>query len=118
MTATFAGLEISGTKMRARTPSRLAAKATAAPWLPPDAAATPAAGTGFDRRVLKAPLVLNEPACCRNSSFRLTGPSWPNAFGRVQTGVRRIWGAMRAWAASISAREMGMGLGVQGRVGL
>ena len=37
-----------------------------------------------DRSVLKAPRALKEPACCRNSSFRLTGPSWPKAPGTVQ----------------------------------
>src|SRR5439155_838054 len=38
MRATFAGDDTVGTKILAGTPSRLAAYATAAPWLPPDAA--------------------------------------------------------------------------------
>jgi hypothetical protein len=37
--------------------------------LPPDAAATPAAGTLRESRLLNAPRGLNEPVCCRNSSF-------------------------------------------------
>ena len=61
MTAILAGEAISGTKIRALIPSLFAANATAAPWLPPEAAATPAAGTGVDRSVLKAPRALNDP---------------------------------------------------------
>jgi hypothetical protein len=54
ISAIFAALAISGTKIRAGTPSSRAAKATAAPWLPPDAAVTPASGIGCDRSELKA----------------------------------------------------------------
>ena len=41
----FAGDATVGTKIARGMPSRDAAKATATPWLPPDAATTPAAGT-------------------------------------------------------------------------
>jgi hypothetical protein len=53
----------------AGTPSRIAAWATAAPWLPPDAAATPQDGIGWVSRFANAPCALNERECCRHSSF-------------------------------------------------
>ena len=55
---------------------------------PPDAAATPASGTCVESRLLKAPRVLKDPACWRNSSFKEIGPSWPKAPpGRSSSGV-------------------------------
>ncbi len=69
--ATFAGDEIVGTKMRAGTPKRCAANATAAPWFPPDAATTPAGGGLRRSRFANAPRALNEPEYWRNSSLRV-----------------------------------------------
>ena len=85
MRSILAGEDTVGTKILAGMPSRCAAYATATPWLPPDAAATPAGGTSRSRRFVNAPRALNEPAHCSCSSLRVTGParsSWT-------TGVRR-----------------------------
>ena len=74
-----------GTKILAGMPRWCAVYATATPWLPPDAAATPAGGTSRSRRFVNAPRALNDPAHCSCSSLRVTGPvrsSWT-------TGVRR-----------------------------
>ena len=62
-----------GTKISARCPRARATWATATPWLPPDAATTPAAGTSAASTRLKAPRGLNEPACCSSSSLSVSG---------------------------------------------
>src|SRR5487761_174747 len=87
----LAGEDTSGTKIVAGMPSRDAAKATAAPWLPPDAATTPAAGAGRSRRLANAPLALNDPECWRNSSFSTSGPPGRSSSDRSMrsTGVVR-----------------------------
>ena len=60
--------------------------------LPPDAAAIPAEGTVRVSRLAKAPRGLNEPVCCRNSSFSANGwPDRPRSPASIRiTGVRRI----------------------------
>src|SRR5207248_2550912 len=68
--STLAGSEMRGTKIRARTDNFRAARATAAPWLPPEAATTPAAGTSRSRRFANAPRALKEPDCWSSSSLR------------------------------------------------
>src|SRR4026208_529855 len=55
MRSFLAGDETVGTKIRAGSRRRIAAYATAAPWLPPDAAATPASGGPGGRRGARAP---------------------------------------------------------------
>ena len=69
MRATFAGDDTVGTKIFAGTPSRIAAYATAAPWLPPDAATTPVGGILRSSKFVNAPRALNDPECCNSSSF-------------------------------------------------
>src|SRR5438270_11828770 len=98
MRAILAGEETVGTKMRAGTPHARAAKATAAPWLPPEAAATPTLGTWRVSRFANAPRDLKEPACCRCSSLKVSGNGRrPKAAALVWTmGVRRRWGQI--WA--------------------
>src|SRR3954467_7166145 len=102
--------EVDGIRTSARTPSREAAYAKAAPWLPPLAATTPVTGSASVRSRLKAPRVLNEPACWSNSSLR-QAPAWSS------TGVRRTWGAIRRAACSTSSgdtRAAGMALEAYG----
>ncbi len=91
MRSTFAAEEMLGTKIVAVRPSRIAAYATAAPWLPPDAATTPGAGTSRKSRFANAPRVLNEPACCMNSSLSVTvAHRSPSSLPRSSiAGVRR-----------------------------
>ena len=89
MAAIFTGEEISGTKIRAGRPSRRAASATATPWLPPDAAVTPAAGTTRESRLLKAPRALNEPACWSSSSLKVTSAEPDSPASAERSGVRR-----------------------------
>src|SRR5438132_267972 len=60
--------------MRAGMPRARAANATAAPWLPPDAATTPAAGTSRSSRFANAPRALKDPACWSCSSLSTSGP--------------------------------------------
>src|SRR5438045_4696193 len=81
--------------MRAGLPSFCAAYATAAPWLPPEAATTPAAGTSRVRRLANAPRALKEPECCSNSSLKTRFPS-------VTTGVRRTYARISFSVAAIS----------------
>ncbi len=92
MRSILAGEATVGTKMRAGTPSLIAANATAAPWLPPEAATTPAGGTGRQRRLVNAPRALNEPACCSDSSLKTTlVESSPTSAPRTSmTGVHRM----------------------------
>jgi hypothetical protein len=100
---TFARGVVVGMKTRTGTPSRLAAKATAAPWFPPEAATTPAAGIASPSRRWKAPRTLNEPVCWWSSSFRATGCVCPRKpSGNSSTGVLRTNPAMRSRAFSTS----------------
>ena len=96
MRAILAGDETVGTKIFAGTFSVIAAKATAAPWLPPEAATTPAGGTTRVSRFANAPRVLNEPARCSSSSLIVMGrPASPTSPPSMSTtGVRRMYGAM------------------------
>src|SRR6478672_1295596 len=82
-----------------------AAYATAAPWLPPDAAITPAPGTLADNKRLKAPRGLKLPVCCSSSSFSVTGRFIPQSmeFSRM-TGVCLTWPPILAAAAAILFR--------------
>src|SRR5450756_2994309 len=72
MRSILAGAETVGTKILAGTPSRCAAWATATPWLPPEAATTPASGSSRSSRLAKVPRVLNDPEHCSCSSLRQT----------------------------------------------
>src|ERR687898_1622539 len=88
-------------------PSRMAANATAAPWLPPEAATTPAAGTLRRSRLVKASRGLNEPVCWKSSSLRLrdTAGVTPKSDERTSiTGVRRTYDSIWRCAARISSR--------------
>src|SRR5216684_434163 len=91
--------------MRALIFNSRAACATAAPWLPPEAATTPASGTRRNKRLAKAPRALNEPDCCRSSSLKirvmLARPKSPPSTSMV--GVRRMCGRMTGSVAAISS---------------
>src|SRR6185437_111724 len=100
MRSTLAGDDTVGTKIRAGTPSSRAAYATATPWLPPDAAATPAGGTARSSRFVNAPRALNEPAHCSCSSLRVTGP----ARSSCTVGVLRTCGRIASRARQMSSR--------------
>src|SRR6266498_3793093 len=122
MRSILAGDETVGTKIRAGTPRCLAAYATAAPWLPPEAATTPAAGIARVSRCANAPRVLNEPACCRCSSLNVnetdcrskSAPSMSIGYlsaghqreadhqrGNHQRGDEGVWSRHRKWQASV-----------------
>src|SRR5713226_2487530 len=92
--------------MRALIFNSRAACATAAPWLPPEAATTPASGTRRNKRLAKAPRALNEPDCCRSSSLKtrvmLARPKSPPSTSTI--GVRRMCGRITGSVAAISSR--------------
>src|SRR5437879_7287889 len=94
--------------MRAETPRRIAAYATAAPWLPPEAATTPAGGRSRSSRLANAPRALKEPACCRCSALTTTwtAPRPISAPLASRIGVRRTCGRMTAQVASICSGVM------------
>ena len=90
----------------------LAAYATAAPWLPPEAATTPAAGTSRVSRLANAPRALNEPACCSSSSLKLEpAKARPKSAARTSiTGVRRTCGRIRRSTSAIASRSRSIAL--------
>src|ERR1700730_5180704 len=98
--------------MRAGISRSRAACAIAAPWLPPEAATTPAAGTGRRSRFAKAPRALKDPDCCSSSSLSTSvkagrpkaGPSTST------TGVKRMCGRISASVAAICSRPTLEGL--------
>src|SRR5207245_11184965 len=98
-----------GTKCFAGSPPRIAAYTTAAPWMPPEAATTPADGMVRVRRLAKAPRVLNEPACWSSSSLSVSGKATSPRSAPVaaRVGVSRTWGRMIACVFSVAARSMG-----------
>ena len=99
----IAGL-VDGTKTSARCPSLVATWATAAPWLPPEAATNPAGGTSARRTRWNAPRGLNEPVCWSSSSLSVTGVARPSSPAAISTtGVVRTYVPIRAAAASTSA---------------
>ena len=100
-----------------------AANAVAAPWFPPDAATTPAAGTTRESMCVNAARALNEPACCMNSSLNTSelpgrSPNAPEAMdgreglpGRRKSspatsmiGVRRMWPSISLSTSSMFLR--------------
>src|SRR5258708_11853674 len=102
------GEDTVGTKTLAGTPRRIAAYATAAPWLPPEAATTPASGISRSSKLVNAPRALNDPACWSCSSLSVRGnderaKSLPST---TRTGVTRMWGLMISYTLSISGRSM------------
>src|SRR5256885_8933311 len=92
--------------MRARTFITCAACATAAPWLPPEAATTPAGGSLRRTRLANAPRALNEPDCWRSSSLRTRViPGRPKSRPSTSTtGVRRMYGRITGSTEEISSR--------------
>src|SRR4051812_30115042 len=92
--------------MRAGTFSSRAACATAAPWLPPDAATTPTAGTERRSRLANAPRALKEPDCCSSSSLStsVTPPRPKSRPSTSTTGVRRMYGRITGSVAAICSR--------------
>src|SRR5258708_16569687 len=109
MRSILAGEHTVGTKILAGMPHRMAAYATAAPWLPPEAATTPTSGISRSSKLENAPRVLNDPACWRCSSLTVSGnderaKSLPSA---TSTGVTRMWGLMTSYTLSIAGRSMG-----------
>src|SRR6266542_469220 len=96
MRSILAGDETVGTRIRAGTPRGLAAYATAAPWLQPEPATTPAAGIVRVSRCANAPRVLNEPACCRCSSLNFNETDFRSKSAPLTqiVGVRRTNGAI------------------------
>jgi hypothetical protein len=102
----FAGAATVGTKILARMASRIAAYATAAPWFPPEAAATPTSGILRMSKFANAPRALNDPECCNSSSFSVIGnPASPKSPPlTVTTGVTRTYGRITSRTLSISRR--------------
>src|SRR5579859_236614 len=104
----FSGEATVGTKIFAGMLSFCAAKATAAPWLPPEAATTPAFGIFRSSRFAKAPRALNDPECWRSSSLKtMENGARPNSPPLDSTtGVRRTRGRMIFSVARIRSRSM------------
>src|SRR4051812_27248442 len=78
--------------MVAEAPSSEAARATPCAWLPALAATTPCARSAADMRAIRtyAPRILNEPARCRFSHLRKTGPpAGADSTRQPSSGVRR-----------------------------
>src|SRR4029079_691335 len=93
--------DVEGMKISTRRPSCWPTNDSAAPWLPPLAAIRPASGSSRSLRTrLKAPRGLNEPACCRSSSFKVTASC-------SITGVRRTYWPIRSAARSMSSGVTG-----------
>src|SRR6266403_1833783 len=92
--------------MRAGISRSRAACATAAPWLPPEAATTPAAGMLRRSRFAKAPRALKEPDCCSSSSLSTSvRPGRPKSWPSTSTmGVKRMYGRIRVSVAAICSR--------------
>src|SRR5258708_2850421 len=109
MHSIFSGEATLGTKIFAGMPNLPAAKATATPWFPPEAATTPAFWTSRVSRLAKAPRALKEPACCKNSSLkmRLIESRRKSAPAASRMGVRRTWGLMIFSTAAICERSSG-----------
>ena len=72
--STLAGDTPEGTKIAAGTSAECAVRATASPWLPPDAVTMPAAicSFGVPSRRFIAPRALKDPVTCIHSSFSET----------------------------------------------
>src|SRR4051812_43316332 len=88
-------------------PASRAAHATAWPWFPALAATTPAARCSAERVAMRltAPRILNAPVRWRFSAFSSTSrPASRDSVSDGKTGVTRAIPAMRARAASMSAR--------------
>ena len=106
MASTLAVDVRSGTNTIPRTPSVCIAEATAAPWLPLDAATQPLArcSSSSVNSLLNAPLILNEPVSCWFSSFNHTLASHISLkYGEYSSGVSRTCAAMRVAARATSA---------------
>src|SRR5215813_5193688 len=101
----LAGDDTVGRKIFALMPSARAAKATATPWLPPEAAVTPAGGIRRNSRLAKAPRALNEPECCSCSSLSTSriGANPKSAPSTATIGVSRTWPRMRSNVSVIAA---------------
>src|SRR5580698_10849803 len=85
-------------------PRVLAARASAAAWLPDEWVTTPAfaAASLSDSTALKAPRALNAPTFWRFSHLNQTlAPTMPSIRRLVSTGVRCTKGEMRALAAAM-----------------
>src|SRR5882724_1603743 len=98
--------------MRAGISRLRAACATAAPWLPPEAATTPAAGMRRRSRFAKAPRALKELGGCRSSSLSTSvRPGRPKSRPSTSTmGVKRMYGRIRVPVAAICSRPTLEGL--------
>jgi len=97
-------VEVSGTKIVARYPRRLAAWATASPKLPPEAAAMPPTPMSPVVSSANAPRGLNDPVTWRCSSFSVKEKSADIRLPTSIVGVRRMCAPIRLAAASISRR--------------
>ena len=118
MRSRFRGDVISGTNTSTGRPRARPAKATAAPWLPPEAATRaagqPARSASASTR-LNAPRGLNEPACWSSSSFRVTGhrrgrgrpppPGWSACGAHARPRARPRPGSRAGQPASSSRRS-------------
>src|SRR4051794_9181142 len=91
-------------------PSSWAASATPCAWLPALAATTPRAFSSGDSRLIRvyAPRILKEPARCRFSHLRYTGPPTRSDSARLySSGVGRTTPASTSRAARTSSSVTG-----------
>src|SRR3989442_841328 len=77
------------------------------PAMPPNAATTPAAGSGRRSRLANAPRALNDPECCSSSSLSTSGKDeTPKSAPLTSSvGVARTYGAMIAATLSMLFRS-------------
>src|SRR5712692_6110165 len=111
MALAFTAGALFGMTIQAGTPRHAAAQATAAPWLPLDCVTIPfdASFSVRERIAFEAPRILNEPVSCRFSHLKKScAPVIAFRDAEVRTGVRRILGEMRAWAARMAPQLGGL----------
>jgi hypothetical protein len=105
--SSFAATAPSGTTTWHGMPRVRAASASAPPWLPDECVTTPraASSSGSDHTALQAPRNLKAPARCSGSALKCSSqPASASSARERSTGVTWAWGAMRAAAASTSAK--------------
>src|ERR1700694_232652 len=107
----FTCAALDGITIHAGMPRKRAAQASAAPWLPEECVTTPrfASSAESESTALHAPRALNAATLCRFSHLKKSlEPAAPSSEPLESTGVRWMWGAMRACALRIAARSTSM----------
>src|ERR1700704_3183142 len=109
--SSFTCAALDGITIHAGMPRERAAQASAAPWLPEECVTTPclASAAESESTALHAPRALNAATLCRFSHLKKSlDPTTSSSEPLESTGVRWMYGAMRACALRIAARSTSM----------